>query len=79
MTNSDFLPVLAATLNLITNMCIMLLATSALSPSLIYPAHAVLTLALTTVFSAFVFKERLGWWQWIGIAVGAVATVLLSI
>ena len=74
-----FWPVLSAACNMITNVCVMLLATSSLNPSLIYPSLAVVCLAISMLFSFFAFKERLKWWQWVGIAVGAVATALLSI
>ena len=74
-----FWPVLSGTCNMITNVCVMLLATSSLSPSLIYPSLAVVCLTITMLFSLFAFKEKLRWWQWVGILIGAVATALLSI
>ncbi|MBR2442185.1 MAG: EamA family transporter [Clostridia bacterium] len=61
------------------NMFIVILATSTLSPNLIYPAIAVGGLAITSVASVYFFKEKLKWWQWIGVAVGALAVALLSI
>ncbi len=61
------------------NMFVVLLATTPLSPNLIYPAIAVGCLAIASCVSAFIFKEKLAWWQWVGIAVGAVAVALLSI
>ena len=72
-------PVLAGTLNSIMNLCVILLATSVLSPSMVYPVLAVGSLAVTTIFSAFVFKEKMRWWQWLGVLVGAVAVALLSL
>ncbi|MBR3864938.1 MAG: hypothetical protein IKJ19_07515 [Clostridia bacterium] len=63
----------------IGNMFVVLLATTSLSPNLIYPAIAVGGLAITSIVSVFLFKEKLAWWQWIGVAVGAVAVTLLSI
>ena len=36
-------------------------------------------LSVTTVFSVLIFKEKMKWWRWCGVAVGAVAVVLLSI
>ena len=32
-----------------------------------------------SLFSFVVFKEKLKWWQWVGIAIGVVAVVMLSI
>ena len=53
--------------------------TSTLSPSLIYPTLAIASIAITTLFSTLVFKEKIYWWQWVGVFVGTVAVVLLSI
>jgi drug/metabolite transporter (DMT)-like permease len=71
-------PVSAGCLNAVMNLCVMLLATSVLSPSFIYPVLAVGSLSVTTVFSAFVFKEKMRWRQWLGVAVGTVAVAILS-
>ena len=72
-------PVVAGVGNLLLNLAVMYMATSTLSPSLIYPVMAVGSLIVTTLFSAFVFKEKMRWWQWIGVGVGMVATAILSI
>ena len=77
--SSGVFPVLAGIFNAGLNLCIILLATSSLSPSIIYPVIAVGGLMLTTLASAFIFKERLKWWQWLGIVLGAVAVAILSI
>ncbi|MBQ3221483.1 MAG: hypothetical protein IJB34_05935 [Clostridia bacterium] len=72
-------PIAGGVSNLLLNVCVMKLATSVLSPSLVYPVIAVGGLAIVTLFSLFVFKEKMKWWQWLGIAVGALAVGLLSI
>lgn len=72
-------PVADGLLNTLHNLIIIILATSDLSPSIIYPAIAIGGLSITCIFSLIVFKEKLKWWQWTGIAVGALAVVLLSI
>ena len=72
-------PIAGGVGNLLLNVFVMLLATSVLSPSLVYPVIAVGGLAVVTLFSLFVFKEKMRWWQWIGIAVGAIAVGLLSL
>ncbi len=64
--------------NVLLNLFVLLLANTTLSPSLIYPTLAVGSLIITTILSIFLFKERLKWWQWIGVAVGMVAVGLLS-
>ena len=61
------------------NLFVVLLATTELSPNLVYPTLAVGCLALTSVVSVFLFKEKLAWWQWVGALVGTVAVALLSI
>lgn len=72
-------PLGAGMSNAVGNLFIVILATSTLSANLIYPAIAVGGLAITSLASAYFFKEKLAWWQWIGVAVGAVAVALLSI
>ncbi len=76
---SWYIPVGAGVLNGVLNLCVILLATSYLSPSLIYPVIGVGSLMVTTVFSMLVFKEKMRWWQWIGIVVGAAAVAILSL
>ena len=73
-------PVLAGSCNVVLNFCIMMLTGNSLLPeSLIFPVVGVGELVIVMLFSIFAFRERLKWWQWVGIGVGAVATVLLSI
>jgi drug/metabolite transporter (DMT)-like permease len=76
---SWYYPVSAGVLNALVNLFIMLLATSDLSPSLIYPVISVGALAVTTIFSVFAFKEKMRPWQWIGVGVGAAAVAFLSV
>ena len=76
---SGYFPFISGALNFALNLILIILASSALSPSLIYPVLAVGSLAITTVFSVFIFKEKMFWWQWIGVFLGAIAVVLLSI
>ena len=79
LKTSWWTPICAGVCNLILNVLVMLMALTDLSPSLIYPVIGVGGLAVVTIFSLLVFKEKMRWWQWLGVAVGAVATVLLSI
>ena len=72
-------PVAAGVTNVLLNLAVIILATSELSPSLIYPVLAVGGLAVTMLFSIFAFKEKLKWWQWIGIVIGAIAIVLFNV
>ena len=73
-----YLPVLSGASNGLLNLFVMLLAVSALSPTLVYPTIAVGGLILTALISLLCFKEKLKWWQWIGVVVGIVATATLS-
>lgn len=72
-------PILAGTCNMLMNLCFIVLATSSLLPSLIYPVSGVGALIIVTLFSLFAFKEKLRPSQWAGVIIGAIATVLLSI
>lgn len=74
-----WIPALAGISNTLLNLFVILLASSELSPNLIYPVIGVGSLAAVTVFSLFVFKERMRWWQWVGVGIGAVAVALLSL
>ena len=76
---SWYLPVSAGLCNVLNNLCVILLATSELSPSLIYPTIGVGGLVVVILFSLFAFKEKLKWTQWLGIAIGGIATILLSL
>ena len=79
LKNSWWAPICAGVFNLILNVLVMLLAVSSLSPSLIYPVIGVGALAVITIFSLLVFKEKMRWWQWLGVLIGAVAVLLLSL
>ena len=74
-----YVPLVAGLLNVGLNMLVMLMAVGSLSPSLIYPSLSVGGLILATLFSATVLRERLRATQWAGIAIGLVATLLLSL
>lgn len=76
---SWYLPMLAGLSNAMLNLFVIFMATSPLSPSLIYPVIAVGSLIVITLVSLFIFKDKMKWWQWCGVALGAVATGLLSL
>lgn len=79
LKKSAYWPVGAGVLNVISNFCVILLATSTLSPSIVYPVIAVGGLIITTLFSFLVFKEKMKWWQYVGIALGIIAVGILNI
>ena len=72
-------PLIAGLSNVGLNLFVILLAGTNISTNLIYPVIGVGGLAVTLLFSQFVFKEKLRPAQWIGIVVGTIATVLLSL
>ena len=76
---SIWIPLGAGICNVLQNLLSILLVSSELSTSLIYPVIGVGSLAVVTIFSLFVFKEKMRPWQWVGVGFGAVATVLLSL
>lgn len=79
LRTSWYYPVAAGVLNALANLFVILMANTSLSPSLIYPVLSIGSLMVTTFFSVFIFKEKMRWWQWIGVVVGATAVGLLSI
>ena len=79
LKRSFYIPFISGALNFFINLFVIILATSTLSPTLVYPVLAIGSLALNTIVSLFVFKEKMRWWQWLGVAVGALAILLLSI
>lgn len=76
---TGWLPALSGGANFCLNFCVILLATSDIKSSIVYPVISVGGLAVSSLASAFLFKERLHWWQWLGMAVGALAVVFLSV
>lgn len=79
LKKTAFLPAAAGGLNMVVNLMVILLAATALSPSLIYPTTGVGGLALTSIASRFLFKEKLSTRQWVGVVIGAAAIALLSL
>ena len=77
--SSWYFPVLSGILNALLNLFVIFMATSTLSPSLIYPVLAIGTLIVITVASLVVFKEKMRWWQWLGVLLGIIATGILSL
>ena len=79
LKSSWYMPTFAGVFNGLLNFFVILMATTSLSPSLIYPVIGVGGLIILTLFSKFAFKEKLSWWQWLGVGLGAVAVAVLSI
>ncbi len=79
LNKSWYIPISSGIGNALLNYFVILLASSTLSPSLIYPVIGVGSLAIVIITSRYIFKEKLKIYQYVGILIGAVATVLLSI
>ena len=79
LKQSGWLPMSYGVMNVGLNLFMILLATSSIPPSLVYPVISVGGIAINSIASVFLFKEKLSWWQWLGIAVGALAVVFLSV
>ena len=71
-------PMIAGVANMLMNVVVMLLATTTLPASLIYPTISIGGLMLSVLFSRFVFKEHLSPMQWVGIGLGVIATAILA-
>ncbi len=76
---SWYLPAGAGFASAMLNLFVLLMASTTLSPSVIYPGIAVGGVTLTTLFSVLVFREKLSIRQWLGLAVGVVALVFLNL
>lgn len=74
-----YLPVISSVANVLLNLFVIRLAQTTLSPTVIYPVIAAGGLAVATLASVLIFRERLSRVQWIGVAVGASAIVLLNL
>ena len=79
LKDSWFFPVAQGFCNVVLNLSVMLLATTSLSSSIVFPVIGVGGLIVVMIFSIFAFKEKLKTTQWFGVILGVVATVLLSI
>ena len=78
LRTSWYLPIFVGIFNFATNLLIITIATL-ISANIVYPVLMIGSLVITSIFSIFVFKEKMRWWQWIGVAVGVVAIVFLSL
>lgn len=72
-------PVLSGSSSALSNVFILLLVKCQMSPVILYPGIAVGGLIITTLIAFLGFREKLRPQQWVGLAVGAVALVLLNL
>ena len=76
LEGSWYIPLLCGAFNFFQNLFVIILATL-LSANIVYPVLMIGSLAVTSIFSIAIFKERMNWWQWVGVVVGAIAIALL--
>lgn len=72
-------PIIGGMSSAFLNLFILLLFSSVLSESIIFPGIAVGGLVITTLFSLIVYKEKLKLHQWCGLFIGTIALVFLNI
>lgn len=77
--DSWYFPVGAGVASALLNLFVLRMASTTLSPSIIYPGIAVGGVTLTSLASVVLFKERLLWRQWVGLAIGVIALVFLNL
>ena len=76
LKGSWYIPLLCGVLNFLQNLFVIILSTI-LSANIVYPVLMIGSLAVTSIFSIAIFKERMNWWQWGGVVLGAIAIALL--
>ena len=76
LKESWYIPILCGIFNFLQNLFVIILATL-LSANIVYPVLMIGSLAVTSIFSIVIFKERMNWWQWGGVVLGAISIVLL--
>lgn len=77
--SSWMFPAMAGCSSALSNVFVLLLVRYNMSPAIIYPGVAVGGLMITILISLVFFREKLRVAQWFGLAIGAVALVLLNI
>lgn len=74
-----YIPVSAGLMNAGMNLLVIILATSSLSASLVYPTLASGGLIVVCISGIFIFKEKMSPRGFVGVALGLIATALLSL
>ena len=76
LEGSWYVPILCGAFNFLQNLFVIKLA-ALLSANIVYPVLMIGSLAVTSIFSIVILKERMNWWQWLGVVLGAIAIALL--
>ncbi len=72
-------PIVGGVSSALLNLLILVLISTALSESIIFPGIAVGGLILTILFSILMYKEKINLYRWIGLFVGAISLVFLNL
>ena len=72
-------PIVGGVSSALLNLLILVLISTALSESIIFPGIAVGGLILTILFSILIYKEKINLYRWIGLFVGAISLVFLNL
>ena len=76
---SAVFPIIGGISSGLLNLLILLLISSEMSESVIFPGIAVGGLGITILFSTVVYREKTSVFRWIGLCIGAVALVFLNL
>lgn len=77
--STGYIPAASGVLNMALNLLVILLTATTLPSGLIYPTIGVGGLIMLSLASRFIFQEKLSTRQWIGMGIGIVAVLLLSL
>ncbi|MBO7149080.1 MAG: hypothetical protein J6V93_04400 [Clostridia bacterium] len=72
-------PIVGGICSALLNLSIILMISSPLSESIIFPGIAVGGLGLTTLYSLVAYHEKLRTYQWYGLGIGAIALIFLNL
>lgn len=79
LMKKSFIPLIAGACNVAMNIFIITLATSSLPSTMVYLPMSIFPLIIVSLFSLIVFREKLRISQWVGVGIGIVSVVLLSV
>ena len=72
-------PIVGGVSSALLNLLILLLISTTLSESVIFPGIAVGGLILTILFSTVIYREKISLYRWVGLSIGAIALVFLNL
>ena len=79
LMKKSFIPLIAGVCNVAMNIFVITLATASIPSTMVYLPMSIFPLIIVSLFSLIVFREKLRISQWIGVGVGIVSVILLSL